>query len=166
MSSGKIHLRASLILAAGFSVGAVISQDPKLFECATGAIIGTMITPDLDLSNGGIVGGKFIRQKVGWIGERAWKFFWRGYSESFKHGTWASHSIVFSTLVRIFYVYYWVILIPHIIIKLLFNPNWELIYVLEWYATIFTSPMFLYGLISSDLIHITLDRFTKESHGK
>jgi hypothetical protein len=163
VSAGHVHFKASLLLAAGFSVGALVSQEPKMLECVVGAVVGILISPDLDLSNGGIVGGKLIRKRVGWIGERVWKRFWRGYSSSFKHGTWASHAPLFSTFIRLSYAYYWAVFIPHILIYFLVSPLWSLTYVLSWYAKIFFSPMFLYGLISSDVIHFFLDKLTTES---
>ena len=169
MSNGVVHQKASVILAAGFSVGALVSQEPWMLECAVGALTGIFVSPDLDLSNGGIVGGKMIRRRVGWFGERVWRFFWRGYSSSLKHGTWASHAPIFSTIIRLAYMYYWIVFVPHLFLKLpnLLNlspiPNWNLTYVLSWYANIFFSTMFVYGLVSSDVIHWTLDKLTKES---
>ncbi len=162
MSSGKTHAAASLVLAAGFSVGAIVSQDARLLECVAGSLVGILVSPDLDLSNGGIVGGKLIRKKVGWFGERLWKWFWRGYSDSFKHGTWGSHSVPFGTFIRLAYIYYRVIFVPHFLIYFLVFPDWSLIFVLSWYAKIMFSPLFVYGIVSSDLIHVVLDRLTKE----
>jgi hypothetical protein len=164
-----------------------------MFECAVGAVVGILISPDLDLSNGGIVGGNMIRhgtariaenillklqkkktksfkdsvkafsKKVGEVVLWVWKRFWRGYSSSFKHGSWGSHAPLFSTIIRLSYAYYWLIFIPHILIYFLVSPLWSLTYVLSWYAKIFFSPMFLYGLVSSDTIHYFLDKMTKES---
>lgn len=163
MSSGKVHATASLVLAAGFSMGALVSQEPRILECTVGALVGIFVTPDLDLNSLGIVQGKFIRQRVGWFVERLWRWFWRDYSLSFKHGTWASHNVPLGTLYRLGYIYYRLIVLPHFLTFLLFSPAWSLIFVLSWYAKIFFSWMFLYGLISSDLIHIVLDKLSKES---
>jgi uncharacterized metal-binding protein len=193
VSNGATHFQASIILAAGFTVGAFVYQRPEMFECAVGAVVGILISPDLDLSNGGIVGGDMIRRgtqriaenillklqkkktksfkdsvkafskKVGEVVLWVWKRFWRGYSSSFKHGSWGSHAPLFSTIIRLLYAYYWLIFIPHILIYFLVSPLWSLTYVLSWYAKIFFSPMFLYGLVSSDTIHYFLDKMTKES---
>ncbi len=163
MSSGKTHATASLVLAAGFSIGALVLLEPKILECTLGAVTGILISPDLDLSNGGIVGGKFIKKKVGWFGKQLWEKFWHGYSDSFKHGTWGSHSVPFGTFIRLAYIYYRIVFIPHVVFFFLFSPNWELMFVLSWYAKILFSPMFLYGLVSSDLVHVILDKLTKES---
>jgi uncharacterized metal-binding protein len=193
MSAGHVHFKASIILATGFTVGAFAYQRPEMFECAVGAVVGILISPDLDLSNGGIVGGDMIRRgtqriaenvllrlqkkktksfrdsikafskRVGEIVLWIWKRFWRGYSSSFKHGSWGSHAVLFSTIIRLLYAYYWLIFIPHAVVKLLGLFHWELIGVLEWWVRIFFSPMFLYGLVSSDTIHFFLDKLTKES---
>jgi hypothetical protein len=192
VSAGHVHFKASLLLAAGFSVGALVSQRPEILECVVGAVVGILISPDLDLSNRGIVGGKMIQRgtqrvaenillklqkkktksfrdsikafskRVGDIVLWVWKRFWRGYSSSFKHGSWGSHAPLFSTFIRLSYAYYWTIFIPHILIYFLVSPPWSLEYVLWWYARYIFSPLFVYGLVSSDVIHWTLDLLTKE----
>lgn len=163
MSSGATHAKFSLAISAGFSVAAMIYLEPMFLECTLGALTGILISPDLDLSNGGIVGGKLIKKKVGWVGKALWEKFWNGYSSSFKHGTWGSHSVPFGTFIRLAYIYYWIIFVPHFLIFFLFSPSWSLMFVLSWYAKIIFSPMFFCGLVSSDLIHIVLDKLTKES---
>lgn len=162
MSNGVTHLNSSLILAAALSTAAMISQDVRLLECAGGALVGIFISPDLDLSNEGIVQGRFIKRRFGNPILKAWKYFWRGYSGSFKHGQFASHFPIFSTFTRITYIYFWLILVPHTLIKLLGFFQWELMYVLQWYGILFMSLPFFYGLASSDLIHWTLDKLTTE----
>ena len=162
MSSGNVHRKASLLLASGFSVGALISQNPDMLLCTVGAITGIIISPDLDVDAGNI-SNKIIRNKIGWFAERIWSVFWSGYGKSFKHGRFASHFPVFSTTVRVLYAYFWLIFIPHFLIWLLIPVSWELMFVLSWYAKIFWNFWFFYGLASSDLIHQALDVLTKES---
>lgn len=123
-------------------------------------MLGVILSPDLDVDSGSI-GNFVIRKRLGVFAEKIWRGFWRGYSKSFKHRGFASHFPVFSTFVRLSYIYFWVILIPHVIVKLLLDPAWSLPYVLYWYAIIFLSPMMLYGLCSSDLIHWALDSFSE-----
>lgn len=160
MSSGGTHVKASLMLAAGFSVGALISQDINLLKCVAGSLVGILVTPDADVDKS-TVANQIIKKKVGWFGERLWRWFWSGYSSSFKHGQFASHFPVFGTFVRLSYIYFWVIFIPHFLIYFSLNPHWNLIFVLEWYARIFIEFYFMCGLIGSDLIHYTLDKLTK-----
>ena len=161
MSSGTVHLRASLVLAAGFSVGALISQDARLLECTLGALTGIMLSPDLDVDAKNI-SSTIIKKKIGWLGVRIWDFFWKGYRTSFKHGQFASHFPVFGTFVRLSYAYFLTIFIPHTLIYFLFSPAWSLMYVSLWYAKLFLSPLFFYGLASSDTVHYFLDIFITE----
>lgn len=160
MSSGKTHVKASLFLAAGFSIGALISGEPMMLRCVAGALTGVLLTPDLDVDKT-YIGNKIIKKRLGYIPERMWNGFWWGYKKSFKHGQFASHFPIFSTFVRLAYVYFWVIFLPHFLIWLSLNPNWNLTFVLAWYAKIFLDSWYLYGLMSSDLIHYTLDKLTK-----
>ena len=169
MSDGKVHATASLLLAASFSVAAMATNSPDLFKCAVGSLVGVFVTPDLDLSNAGVVQGSFIRKKVGWFGERAWKWFWKGYSESFKHGQFASHFPVYSTIVRLLYVYFWIVLVEggtHLLIHFLFDYNLQLINDFIWWGKMMFGLNFFYGLVSSDLIHYTLDKFTVKHIGE
>lgn len=161
MSSGITHLKSSLILAAALSSAAMLSQDVRLLECAGGAIVGIICSPDLDVDKGNI-SNWIVRKKVGRFAEKVWRGFWSNYSNSFKHRGFASHSPIFSTFVRLFYVYYLIVVLPHTLIYFLFSPAWSLMYVLSWFANIMFSPMFVYGLVGSDLIHWALDKITTE----
>lgn len=164
MSDGKTHATASTILAIGFSMVAFFASEPMYYECAVGSLVGILISPDLDLSNGGIVYGKEIKKKVGWLGSRAWKFFWSGYAKSLKHGSFASHFPIFSTFMRMSYIFFFVIFLPTILIKLVASSNMNLIYELKWWLIMFFKPTLFIGLAGSDLIHFALDICTKESH--
>lgn len=160
MSDGIVHFKSSLILASGFSLAALATGDARILECTAGALVGIFISPDLDLNGEGIVQGRFIRRKFGNPVLGAWKRFWQGYSGSFKHGQFGSHFPIYSTFVRLSYIYFWTILIPHILIYFSFYPSWSLMYVLSWYAILFTSPWFFLGLAYSDFIHYALDKVT------
>jgi uncharacterized metal-binding protein len=123
-------------------------------------LVGILLTPDLDVDKT-YIGNQIIKKKLGYIPERLWNGFWWGYKKSFKHGQFGSHFPVFSTLVRLMYVYFWTILVPHFLIYFSANPNWNLTFVLQWYAKIFVEFYFFFGLVSSDFIHYALDRLTK-----
>lgn len=159
MSEGTVHLRASLLLATGFSIGALYSQDARLLECAVGALAGVFLTPDLDVDST-YIGERIIQKKLGLLPRRLWNGFWKPYKRSLKHGGMFSHFPVISTLLRLFYIFWWLIAIPHTLIYFSFKPGWNLIYVLEWYAKILLSLMWFYGLTSSDFIHWALDTLT------
>jgi len=140
----------------------MLSGRIELMECAIGSVAGVFITPDLDLNNKGIVQGSFIKRKLGSLALCMWSFLWRNYALSLSHGSWISHFPVFSTVVRLLYVYFWLIFVPHSSVKLLGFFQWQLIPVLEWWLIIFFSPFFLCGLICSDTLHYVLDKLTKE----
>ena len=164
MSAGNVHIRASLLLAAGFSAGALISQNTGLLECVAGSLAGIMISPDLDVDAGN-VSNTIIKKKIGWFGERLWRWFWRPYASSFKHGQFASHCPIFGTLVRLAYIYFWTVLpveITYFLILRLLNYHLDLRYEFMYWIRIIFSPMFVYGLVSSDTIHYFLDLLTKE----
>lgn len=161
MSSGKTHVKASLILASAFGVGAIITLRPEFIEHAVGALVGVVITPDLDVDKS-YIGSKLIKKNLGWFAESTWNFFWMGYKKSFKHGQFASHFPVFGTFIRVAYVYFWCIFLPHLAIYITGITHWDLIYIYQWYAKIFLGNYFI-GLASSDLIHYVLDVSTKNA---
>lgn len=158
MSSGVTHKKASLVLASAFS--AIALYNPMYLECALGALVGVFVTPDADVDNYTIV-NQIIKEKAGWIGEKAWRFFWSGYSKSFKHGQFASHFPIFSTFVRLFYIYFFTVLPINIIIWAFKIYPIDLLNELKWWAVVFLKPLFFFGLSSSDFIHYALDKLTK-----
>src|SRR5688572_15497516 len=165
MPSGRIHKNSSLILAASFGVGALITQDSRLLECAGGAMAGVLVGCDLDVDKGNI-SNFIIRKKIGNFAEKAWRFFWKGYSNSFKHRGFASHFPIFSTFVRLSYIFFWAVFVPHAIFFVVFSPLWDLKYVLTWYAAYVFSPLFFCGLCSSDVIHYLQDTFSNPVFSK
>lgn len=162
MSTGKTHLKASLILAAGFSIGALISRDVTLLQCVAGSLVGVLVTPDLDVDAKNI-SSTIIKRKAGNFVVALWDMFWYQYRKSFKHGSFGSHFPVYSTFVRLAYIYFWVIFVPHFLIWLLFDVYWSLPYVLFWYAREVVSFYFFYGICSSDIIHYFLDTLTRNT---
>ena len=160
MSSGRTHVKASLFLAAGFGVGMIVSPNPELIKCIAGSLVGILLTPDLDVDKT-YIGNKIIKEKIGYIPERMWNGFWWGYKKSFKHGQFGSHFPIFSTFVRLSYVFFWLVFVPHFLIYFSANPNWNLTKVLLWYAKILFDFYFFCGLSGSDLVHYVLDKLTK-----
>jgi len=163
MSDGKTHTAASLLLATGFSVAAFATSQPQLFECAVGALVGILISPDLDVDNGN-VSGTIIGKKIGWFGERLWRWFWKDYATSFKHGRFGSHFPVYGTAGRLFYIFFKTVLPLSLVVKLLFFSHLDFIFELTWWGTmvVFRPTLFI-GLCGSDAVHFFLDLLTKES---
>lgn len=138
-----------------------MTGDVRILECTAGALVGVLISPDLDVDRA-YIGDKLVQKRFGWVGRRVWEWFWRPYKVSFKHGQFASHFPIYSTFTRLSYIYFWLIFVPHSLIKLFGFFHWSLMYVLQWYGILFLSLPFFCGLAGSDLIHWTLDRLTTE----
>ena len=166
MSAGYVHTKASLMLAGGFVLGTVISWDITNLQYVAGSLIGVMITPDLDV-DAGFSGDKYIRNSLGWFAERIWKVIWYFYRRSLKHGGELSHFPIISTIGRILYLFGLFIVLPHVIYYWIFQPTWDLRYVLEWYFDgILSGWRIVVGLIGSDVIHWSLDVSTTEHKKK
>src|SRR4030043_2180311 len=135
MSDGKTHIKASLILAGGFGLGAVFTLSPSGVLYSVGSLLGIMLSPDLDLDVRN-VSSKIMRKKVGWFAEKAWDVFWHYYRKSLKHGSPLSHLPVVGTLGRIFYIFLFIIIFPEFLLKLLLFPNMSLMYELTWWINI------------------------------
>lgn len=141
----------------------MITLDHRILICCVGSMVGTIITPDLDVDKN-YIGDKIVEERVGWIGKRVWVWFWKPYKTSFKHGRFASHFPLFSSFVRLAYLYFMLIL-PFYAVYFLTLHSWNyntwLMQELMFWVTIFLNPYFFYGLASSDLIHYALDKMTK-----
>lgn len=144
-----------MILASGFTLGAIVYFRPELMLCAAGALAGTIITPDLDVDKA-FIGDKIIEKKVGSLAKRFWLWFWKPYKTSMKHGRYLSHFPVISTLVRLLYIHFRLILLPGLVYWLIY-PQWD---IRQLVLTI--PPTFVYGLVGSDIIHYFLDLLTTE----
>ena len=158
MSAGTVHLKASQILTIGFVVGSVLTWDAVPLNYAVGSMVGIYITPDLDVDAGNIT-DKIIRQKLGKKAEDVWDAFWYMYRRSLKHGGELSHLPVIGTLGRIAYVYLLLIVIPHTVYYYIFQPSWNLIYVLYWYGAAIAGMWKIWlGLMGADAIHWVFDQ--------
>ena len=163
MSAGCVHQKASLALAAGFALGS-LAFGPGI-EYAAGGLVGIMLTPDLDVDNG-YIGNKIIRNRVGRLAERAWDGLWYFYRKSLKHGSELSHFPVVSTLFRLGYLFFFLIVIPYMILALVVPGAWDVWSELSWWIALGAKHYkLILGLMGSDLIHWALDILTTE-HAK
>jgi uncharacterized metal-binding protein len=126
--------------------------------------MGTIVTPDLDVDRA-FIGDRIIKKKGGKLAQKLWLLFWMPYKTSCKHGRFMSHFPVFGTTVRLLYIFFWFILLPHLVYWFLVRPERDLALMLEWYLRAIFNQYFLYGLMSSDTIHYFLDILTKEKTG-
>ena len=163
MSAGCVHQKASVILAASFLLGS-LTLGPGV-EYAAGALIGIMLTPDLDV-DAGYLGNKIIRNKIGVWAEKIWDALWYFYRKSLKHGSELSHFPVVSTLFRLTYLYFSLLVIPYLILSLIVPGAWDIWSELAWWIELGAKHYrVILGLMGSDLIHWALDTLTKE-HAK
>ena len=183
MSSGCVHQKASLALAGGFLLGS-LAFGPGI-EYATGALVGIMLTPDLDVDAGNIsnqiirekIGGKpsgrqkdkpwfVIRRRIAWAVEKVWDGLWFIYRGSVKHGSPLSHFPVISTLFRLAYLFLILLVIPYAAFAILFPGAWDIGSEIRWWLEMARQHhQVILGLMGSDFIHWGLDILTTE-HAK
>ena len=161
MSAGCVHQKASVALAGGFLLGS-FAFGPG-WEYAAGALVGVLLTPDLDVDNG-YIGNNIIRQGLGYWGDKVWDVIWYFYRRSLKHGSELSHFPVVSTLFRLAYLYFFVIIIPYVVLHLFFPGTWG---DLQWMMELGVKHYkLILGLMGSDIIHWGLDILTTEHAGQ
>jgi uncharacterized metal-binding protein len=126
-----------------------------------GALIGVVITPDLDVDHGKVVSYKLIRQRLGQAPYYYWSGVWYMYRRSLKHGGELSHFPVIGTLGRLVYLFLFVIVIPYLFLApVLHFDIWS---ELNWWAwEIIEHYKIVLGLMGADFIHWALDVSTTE----
>lgn len=163
MSAGCVHQKASVILAGGFLLGSLALGNG--IEYATGALMGIMLTPDLDVDRG-YIGNSILKKRVGSWAERGWSLLWYFYRRSIKHGSELSHLPILSTIVRLAYLYLFLVVLPYTVLEMALPGAWSMGSELHWWITlILYRYKLILGLIASDTIHYALDVLTTE-HSK
>lgn len=147
MANGKTHAAANLVVL-GVTLYVVAPRLPvDLATGATvGAILGTLITPDLDL-----IGRTHEEYRMyrwfGWFGGGLWEWFWRGYAATHHHRG-RSHAPITGTLGRWGYVT--IRLSPLIALAMYqFRPVW-----LSWLSALLM--VFVFNVLQ-DVVHLILD---------
>jgi len=108
MASGRSHSIASLTAATCFCVVAATQENPALLWTAAGAFVGVILTPDLDHDDG-TISEHFVRGVSG-MAEKVWWLYWYPYRRLLSHRSFWSHFPVVGTLIRIGYLFWWLIL--------------------------------------------------------
>lgn len=152
MPNGKAHASATLILAAGLGVISItLRQDPAITTTALvgGCLMGLVLTPDLDVDRGSI-SHSIVNRTAGFLIGFAWRLFWYPYSRVMPHRSWYSHMPVFSTFIRVAYLFalpmlLWWLVSQFIPLPSLHLPAWD------WYPVVFI------GLVLSDTLHALMD---------
>ncbi len=159
MSDGKSHTTATIVLATGFTIGAIVTQNIIPFGYACTSLLGIFISCDLDV-NKSYIGNSIIKQRLGCVANGIWRGFWMLYSKSFSHASIGSHFPIISTIIRLLYIWCWIALVC-IVLSLVSNldlmPN-----LVKSAKIILFNPILFIGLMSTDILHWGLDVLTKE----
>lgn len=122
MASGKVHFAGNIINGTILTVGAYLYSEEAVPLIIIGSILGTLITPDMDLE--GTTFTERLMRKIPIIG-LLFQNSWYIYSLLTKHRG-LSHNILFGTLTRIiwfvFIISFWLIFINGIMITF-YNTN-------------------------------------------
>lgn len=147
MPRGSTHSKATFLLAAA---GGALTYHlghplPHVLALSGGALVGLVITPDLDVDEG-CISNDIIRKSAGkWI-EHLWAFFWQPYARLLPHRSRLSHFPVIGTALRLAYI--------------------AIIPALAWWFTggMFAQPAFpawgwwaVGGLALADTLHYVMD---------
>lgn len=132
MASGRSHSIATLTAATCFCVAATTSHDSALYWTAAGALVGLVVTPDLDHDDGSIA-QHFVRSVSG-VAEKVWWYYWYPYRWLLSHRSFWSHFPFVGTVIRVAYLFWYV-------------------YALGWSLP----PAFLTGLVAVDALHWLMD---------
>lgn len=106
MPSGPIHNSATLTVAATSAVIVLYQSNGdwrSALYCAGGALVGLVLSPDLDLAENQVNWDTFLHRPVSWL----WHFAWMFYGKVCRHRSIASHMPIFSTLLRLAYIGMW-----------------------------------------------------------
>ena len=136
MPSGRAHTVGTLAIAAC----TIPLANPAL---TAGVLSGLILSPDLDVDEG-FIGLAHLR-RVGCVGgvlSGVWRAFWYPYSKLVPHRSHISHSIIFGTIARVFYLS-----LPFLFINLMGVP----LAIPQWFG------MWFIGLCLSDALHIVMD---------
>lgn len=136
MPSGMTHTTATLILA-----GATLPLgNPAI---TAGVLTGILLSPDLDVDNGNI--SLYHLRRVGCVGNilsGLWRAYWYPYAKLTPHRSHISHSLLFGTAFRVFYI-----LLPVLVANFLGVP----MVMPSWFG------MWFIGLVLADALHILMD---------
>lgn len=154
MASGRVHSTVS-ILASGAILATIPVAGPLVVPLAAGCFSGIFVSPDLD-SNGETNQHHQVRRFLGVAGDGfslLWYLLWRPYALHFRHRSRDSHLPVWSTLIRVLYLFLvtgfgGLGLIPGLLWYAWQHGLWD------WYSW---AGLWLYGLVISDFLHFLFD---------
>jgi uncharacterized metal-binding protein len=160
MSTGRVHTRVTLLIAAEFAVATIVSLDVSNVQYVAGALLGVILQPDLDVNHGKTHSNNLV-SRLGLVPYIGWQGVWYMYRRSLKHGGDLSHFPVIGTLGRIGYLFLFAIVFPNLLLSQLFD--FDFWYETSWWAwKIALAYKVILGLMTTDFFHWLLDVTTKE----
>ena len=147
MANGKVHKQANIAGGAFMTAIAYIlfGQPDIVIGAFIGSLVGTIVTPDLDL----VVPSNFFSRLP--IINFLWMCLWWPYKKAVKHRSFVSHSPFVSTVLRLLYMLAW--FAPF---GLVFGVDFGVL--LEW---VVINYIFCYAVlfcwVVQDLIHLWFD---------
>jgi uncharacterized metal-binding protein len=167
MADGKTHASATQILAVLLfaseatdgKLNGYFLQPTLIYSAvlAGGAMLGLILTPDLD-ANAGSISEKELRE-ISSFGENLWWIYWFPYRQILPHRSPFSHWPIIGTIGRLLYISipYWI----GLTVTYFLYPSW-----FDWLAQngiwLITLPYFrvaVLGLAGADLLHFFMDRY-------
>lgn len=103
MPSGKVHTTVSVVaggLVGAIAYGAGFSAAESLALLLGCSVVGSVVSPDLDVDAGNISDMRMRKFRLGIL----WSVFWSPYRLRIKHRSVLSHAPIVGTLIRILYV--------------------------------------------------------------
>lgn len=171
MPSGFVHSSSSIILSGAVAGTMAALEIPALeITCAVGGVLlGILISPDWDVDNGN-VSDLYIRQTTGKLSAGIFSIWKRPYSMALEHRSFASHFPIISTLVRIAYILFPLIILLFknqktsglvlafyaLVAQILSLAIWYPAWLLLPYANPYGAYIFA-GLVLSDTLHFLMD---------
>lgn len=143
MPSGQRHTIASITVAASSGAALFIYSPPAAFWCSFGALVGVMLSCDLDVDKGNI-SYHYMRKYAGMPAELLWRIVWKPYSLLARHRGFLSHAPIVSTAGRLLYLWLWILPIWLYLKLPMPQFSWE-------------AGWWLLGLCLVDSVHFLLD---------
>ncbi len=166
MADGKTHALgtqtlAVLLFAAEVTNGKINGFPfvPTLLYSAAlagGAMLGLILTPDLDV-NAGSISEEEIRE-ISPLGENLWWIYWFPYRVILPHRSPLSHWPVVGTMGRLLYISipYWLgLAVTYVVSPFWFDWLWQNTL---WLVTLPYFRVAVLGLAGADLLHFFMDR--------
>ena len=148
MPNGRVHATASICTAIlSFVILSCngIASFVYCLDITLGALLGVLVSPDLDLMENGNYSMVILRKHSDFLAS-LWRLFWLPYGK-LSHHRGMSHWPIIGTLIRAVYIIIPIIIIAIIIIQLGLPISWNM----AWFV-----PLFI-GLMLADFVHIVLD---------